>query len=165
MIASHAPRDLAHNPGAARTTATTMTGRYSSRRPKSAAETDEFGSWWRSARSRGTCEAAWLIHSPLEAKMLALDDIEIGTIVPKLHVRQGKGQKARDIALEKKAVQALATYLKVRGDSPSPVLFLNYKGESTSERSVEKLVTKSAKPAGIAREVTCDSLRHTFATV
>jgi site-specific recombinase XerD len=81
-----------------------------------------------------------------------------------LHVREGKGQKARSIELEAKGIQAVRSYLKLRGDSPYPNLFLNYKGEPISDRGVEKIVTKYAQRAGITRRVMCHSLRHTFAT-
>jgi integrase/recombinase XerC len=81
-----------------------------------------------------------------------------------LHVREGKGQKARRIELEPKGIQAVKSYLKLQGASPYPNLFLNYKGDPISERGVEKIVTKYAKRAGITRRVMCHSLRHTFAT-
>src|SRR5436309_8387238 len=64
---------------------------------------------------------------------------------------RGKGSVEREIALEKKGVQALRSYLAVRPvpESTAERLFLNYKGEPISERGVRKLVVKYTKAAGI----------------
>jgi site-specific recombinase XerC len=45
---------------------------------------------------------------------------------------RGKGNQEREIALEKRGVQALKNYLAVRPENLSDVLFLNYKGEPIS---------------------------------
>jgi integrase/recombinase XerC len=76
----------------------------------------------------------------------------------------GKGKVSREIALEKKGIQALKSYLAVRPESLSERLFLNYKGEPISERGVRKLVVKYTKAAGITKKASCHTLRHTFAT-
>jgi integrase/recombinase XerC len=76
----------------------------------------------------------------------------------------GKGKVSREIALEKKGIQALKNYLAVRPDSLSERLFFNYKGEPISERGIRKLVVKYTKAAGITKQASCHTLRHTFAT-
>jgi integrase/recombinase XerC len=76
----------------------------------------------------------------------------------------GKGNVSREIALEKKGMQALKSYLSVRPESLSERLFLNYMGEPISERGVRKLVVKYTKAAGITKKASCHTLRHTFAT-
>jgi integrase/recombinase XerC len=76
----------------------------------------------------------------------------------------GKGKVSREIALEKKGVQALKSYLSVRPESLSDRLFLNYMGEPISERGIRKLVVKYTKAAGITKQASCHTLRHTFAT-
>src|SRR5436305_6191320 len=53
---------------------------------------------------------------------------EIDFIKPAITVR-GKGKQEREIALEKKGVHALKSYLAVRPQSFSNRVFLNYKGE------------------------------------
>lgn len=93
---------------------------------------------------------------------LRLDDLDLAGAV--LHVASGKGQAARDIPLEKKAIQALKNYLLVRPASAAPEVFLNYAGEPISERGVRKLVSKYVHAAGITKRVSCHGLRHTFAT-
>ena len=93
---------------------------------------------------------------------LRLDDVDLEGHL--LHVREGKGMVARSIALEKKAIQALQSYLVVRPDVLSDRLFLNRDEEPISERGVRKLVTRYCRKAGITKKVSCHSLRHTFAT-
>ena len=96
-----------------------------------------------------------------ELAHLRRNDIDL--LKPSLTVA-GKGKVAREIALEKKGMQALKSYLSVRPDSLSERLFLNYKGEPISERGIRKLVVKYTKAAGITKKASCHTLRHTFAT-
>ena len=96
-----------------------------------------------------------------ELAHLTMNDVDF--LKPSLAVR-GKGKVSREIALEKKGLQALKSYLAVRPDSLSERLFLNYKGEPISERGIRKLVVKYTKAAGITKKVSCHTLRHTFAT-
>src|SRR5436853_5114351 len=96
-----------------------------------------------------------------ELSHLRMEDIEF--IKPSITVR-GKGKQEREIALEKKGIHALKSYLAVRGESFSPRVFLNYQGEPISERGIRKLVVKYRKEAGITKKASCHTLRHTFAT-
>src|SRR5919197_2626197 len=92
---------------------------------------------------------------------LTLTDVDLHK--PAITVR-GKGNSEREIALEKRGVQALKNYLAVRPECLSDILFLNYKGEPISERGIRKLVVKYRKNAGITKRESCHPLRHTFAT-
>src|SRR5919205_2213403 len=96
-----------------------------------------------------------------ELASLRIEDIDF--IKPAITVR-GKGNQEREIALEKKGVHALRSYLAIRPDSLSPRVFLNYQGEPISERGIRKLVVKYRKEAGITKKASCHTLRHTFAT-
>jgi site-specific recombinase XerD len=96
-----------------------------------------------------------------ELAHLTINDIDFHK--PSLTVA-GKGKVSREIALEKKGMQALKSYLAVRPESLSERLFLNYMGEPISERGVRKLVVKYTKAAGITKKASCHTLRHTFAT-
>ena len=58
----------------------------------------------------------------------------------------------REIALEKKGIHALKSYLAVRPESISERVFLNYQGEPISERGIRKLVVKYRKEAGITKK-------------
>jgi len=89
---------------------------------------------------------------------------DVDLIAHTLTVVAGKGQKARTIALEKKALQALKGYLNARPRVLEERLFLNYRGEPLGERGVRKLVAKYLAAAGITKKASPHSLRHTFAT-
>ena len=96
-----------------------------------------------------------------ELANLRIEDIDF--VKPAITV-QGKGKQEREIALEKKGVHALKSYLARRPESFSSRVFLNYKGEPISERGIRKLVVKYRKEAGITKKASCHTLRHTFAT-
>ncbi len=92
---------------------------------------------------------------------------------------RGKGEKVRVVFLSPSAKEAVAAYIKKRGDM-SDALFVSYgkgggKGFSTTlrvnkdlsritPRSVERLVKQYAIKAGITRKVTPHVIRHSFAT-
>jgi integrase/recombinase XerC len=98
-----------------------------------------------------------------ELTNLRIADIDF--IKPSITVR-GKGSVEREIALEKKGVHALKSYLVLRPDSISHRVFLNYQGEPISERGIRKLVVKYRKEAGITKKaswgirLTRDTLSH-----
>jgi integrase/recombinase XerC len=97
------------------------------------------------------------------SELASLRITEIDFIKPSITVR-GKGSVEREIALEKKGIHALKSYLSVRPQSISTRVFLNYQGEPISERGIRKLVVKYRKEAGITKKASCHTLRHTFAT-
>src|SRR3989440_10131693 len=96
-----------------------------------------------------------------ELAHLRSEDIDF--IKPAITVR-GKGSVEREIALEKKGIHALKSYLAIRGESFSRRVFINYQGEPISERGIRKLVVKYRKEAGVIKKGSCHTLTHTFAT-
>lgn len=86
---------------------------------------------------------------------------------------RGKGDKDRPVFLSPEATEWLALYLKSRQDSFKP-LFIRYAGANTAEtgdeavrltaRSVQRLVSRYARAAGITKHVSPHTLRHSFAT-
>ena len=86
-------------------------------------------------------------------------DLDQGTMLI-----NGKGNKQRTIYLEKKATQALRSYLAVRRQSIDQQVFLNYQGAGLSVRGVMDIVEKYRKLSGISKKFSCHSLRHTCAT-
>jgi integrase/recombinase XerC len=92
-----------------------------------------------------------------ELANLTKDDIDF--IKPSITVR-GKGSVEREIALEKKGIHALKSYLGVRPESISKRVFLNYQGEPISERGIRKLVVKYRKEAGITKKASCHTFRN-----
>src|ERR671939_995604 len=66
------------------------------------------------------------------SELAHLRTTDIDFIKPAIKVR-GKGSVEREIALEKKGIHALKSYLAMRPDSVSSRVFLNYTGEPISE--------------------------------
>ena len=92
---------------------------------------------------------------------LTLSDIDLDQGEMLIH---GKGSKQRTIYLEKKASQALKSYLAVRPRSVDQHVLLKYQATGLSARGVMDIVEKYGKAAGITKKFGCHSLRHTCAT-
>jgi integrase/recombinase XerD len=80
----------------------------------------------------------------------------------KVRVEQGKGRKDRYTILSKRALEELRIYYSAY--RPKKWLFEGRGGEQYSARSLGKIVTDSARKAGIAKRVSPHTLRHSFAT-
>ena len=82
-----------------------------------------------------------------------------------VHVRDGKGRKARDIPLNATVRRAVQAYLDTLSDvSAHTPVFLSKRGTSLAVRSAQAVVTQRAVHAGIQRiPVSAHTLRHTFA--
>ena len=93
---------------------------------------------------------------------LLLSDIDLEGKT--LTIREGKGMRSRVIALEKKGVHALKSYLAVRPETPAQHLFLNKYGQPLTERAIQMLVKAYREQAGITKPATPHSFRHTFGT-
>lgn len=86
---------------------------------------------------------------------------------------RGKGQKDRPVFISPEASQWLAEYLRTRIDDFVP-LFIRYSGSDSSDgkgddmrltpRSIQRIVSKYARAAGITKHASPHSLRHSFAT-
>ncbi|WP_428908996.1 site-specific tyrosine recombinase XerD [Niallia sp. Krafla_26] len=82
----------------------------------------------------------------------------------------GKNHKERIIPIGKTAIQALKEYLeKGRPDFISPKvqddsLFLNHHGKQLSRQGFWKILKRLALEAGISKDLTPHTLRHSFAT-
>jgi site-specific recombinase XerD len=86
---------------------------------------------------------------------------------------RGKGQKDRPVFVSPTATDWLEQYLRSRKDNFKP-LFIHYSGSKDAlddgqytrltARSVQRLVARYARLAGITKRVTPHTLRHSFAT-
>ena len=80
----------------------------------------------------------------------------------------GKGNKQRIIPLGEMAAEAIRNYLPARPEPAArayeDVLFLNRSGRSLSRVSVFNLVKERAMAAGIHKEISPHTFRHSFAT-
>jgi site-specific recombinase XerD len=63
----------------------------------------------------------------------------------------GKGNKQRTVYFEKKATQAIKSYLKDRAASADTHVFLDYQGSGLSVRGVMDIVEKYRLAAGISK--------------
>lgn len=84
---------------------------------------------------------------------------------------RGKGDRVRVVFISEAAKEAVRAYLDKRRDA-SPFLFVSHdrakggRGDAgpLTPRSVQRLVERYAKAAGITKRITPHTLRHTFAT-
>jgi site-specific recombinase XerD len=102
----------------------------------------------------------------LNREQVNMDSGEFGVI--------GKGGKARVVFLSKRAKEWLTKYLGKRAD-PNRPLFIRYSGPKPEEgltdeklrlsaRSIERLIDKYRKKAGILFRIGPHVLRHSYAT-
>jgi tyrosine recombinase XerC len=75
----------------------------------------------------------------------------------------GKGGKERVVPVGDEALHAVGSWLAVRGKERG-ALFTNARGGRLTTRSVQRIVKRRARAAGIDRRVTPHTLRHSFAT-
>ncbi|MDD3083512.1 MAG: tyrosine-type recombinase/integrase [Candidatus ainarchaeum sp.] len=78
-------------------------------------------------------------------------------------IRSGKGNKDRMIILSKEWIIEIKKYLKKK-KIKSEYIFTKKNGKKISTDTIQRIVRESAKKAGITKEVTPHSLRHSYAT-
>ncbi len=81
----------------------------------------------------------------------------------------GKGEKERLVPVNEVAVSEIAEYLRQRRHMPEKpearnFMFLNRRGGKLTRQRVFQIVTSLAEAAGIRRNITPHTLRHSFAT-
>ncbi|MFC2170302.1 tyrosine-type recombinase/integrase, partial [Acidobacteriota bacterium] len=82
---------------------------------------------------------------------------------------KGKGKKERLIPFGKAARECLTFYLRARhlinkGKIEKNCLFLNYRGERLTSRSIERIIDKYICLSATRRKISPHSLRHSFAS-
>lgn len=102
-----------------------------------------------------------------EVAGLKLSDVDLGRSTVRC---VGKGNKERIVPSGQRAREAIATYLstsrpRLARSSPTlDALFLTRRGGSLSRTGLWRVVTHSARAAGISGKVSPHTLRHSFAT-
>lgn len=91
-----------------------------------------------------------------------LDRSDIDVVERTVLVRFAKRGKWRKLRLHPVAEQAIAAYLATRSDD-DPALFLSSRRQRISNRSLNAILDRHARPAGLD-QITVHGLRHTFAT-
>ncbi|HYG02225.1 MAG TPA: tyrosine-type recombinase/integrase [Chryseosolibacter sp.] len=95
-----------------------------------------------------------------EAINLRLKDIDLS--LNQIDIRRAKGNKDRNTVLSKKLVRVLETYYKEY--QPKKWVFEGADGEQYGESTVQKVFKLAMERAGIKKDATVHSLRHSFAT-
>jgi integrase/recombinase XerD len=92
---------------------------------------------------------------------LEINDIDFGRKM--IHIRLGKGGKDRNTIVSQTVLDNISKYLLEY--QPLRFLFESFSvGKKMNVRSIQKVVSNSAELAGIRKEVSAHTLRHTFAT-
>jgi len=95
-----------------------------------------------------------------EAIELKIEDIDSKRML--IHIKGAKGKKDRTSLLSEKTLVFLREYYKLY--SPKEYLFTGQYGGKYAASSIQKMVKAAAKRAGIKKNVSTHTLRHSFAT-
>ncbi len=100
-----------------------------------------------------------------EASLLKIGDVDSGRMI--IHVRQGKGQRDRDLPMSPKLLEALREYY--RHKRPKNYLFPSSVGRRgaecpMSDKSVWHACNASVKRVGLRKRIGPHTFRHSFAT-
>ena len=94
-----------------------------------------------------------------------MDDIELRAHLVKVH---GKGSKERIVPFGSTAEKAVRDYLEVRQglvkDPEENALFVNYRGDRITTRSVRRLFDGYVRDAALRAGISPHTMRHSFAT-
>lgn len=106
------------------------------------------------------------------SELVGLDRDDINLKRREFTIR-GKGQKDRPVFVSEQAASSLQQYLAGRTDNAAP-LFIHYSGSNSqleggkflrlTARSVQRMIQRQRRLAGITKAVTPHTLRHSFAT-
>lgn len=96
-----------------------------------------------------------------EAAHLRINDIDSQRM--QLNIQSGKGRKQRQVPLSPRLLEALRMYWKAC--RPKQLLFPgNHPDKPYAQRSMQRAIKVSARRAGIPKNVTPHTLRHSYAT-
>jgi integrase/recombinase XerD len=97
-----------------------------------------------------------------EACRLRVEDIDSKRMV--LHVRNGKGQKDRQVTLSPRLLSALRSYYKQRRPSGAYLFAGRDRVEPLTKAAFQKALAQAVADLGIRKRITPHVLRHSYAT-
>jgi len=95
-----------------------------------------------------------------EVRQLRIADVDTERCM--IHVHQGKGNKDRCLPMGTMLQRGITSY--INAEKPRQFLLEGNNGEAYSQRGAQWAISQAVKKAGIAKEVTLHTLRHTYAT-
>ncbi len=95
-----------------------------------------------------------------EVRQLHIADVDTERAM--IHVHQGKGNKDRCLPMGTMLQRGIRSY--INAEKPRQFLLEGNNGEAYSQRGAQWAISQAVKRAGIAKEVTLHTLRHTYAT-
>jgi integrase/recombinase XerD len=79
-----------------------------------------------------------------------------------IHVSQGKGKKDRMLPMGALLQRGIQKYMEA--EKPRTYLFEGYNGDALSQRGTQWIIAQAVKRAGLIKEISLHTLRHTYAT-
>lgn len=95
-----------------------------------------------------------------EVRTLKVADVDTERAM--VHVRQGKGNKDRCLPMGAMLARGIRSFIDA--EKPRTYLFEGNDGAAYSQRGAQWAISQAVKRAGIAKEVSLHTLRHTYAT-
>ncbi len=92
---------------------------------------------------------------------LKISDLDLKINKGNIVVRQGKGQKRRDVPMNKETTQAIQAWMKVRPTEYGDLLFYGARGDALTASGIHRRLAELGAKAKV--EVHPHTLRHTFA--
>ena len=96
------------------------------------------------------------------AEVRTLKVADVDTERAMVHVRQGKGGKDRCLPMGTMLARGIRSYIDA--EKPRTYLFEGNDGQAYSQRGAQWAISQAVKKAGIVKEVSLHTLRHTYAT-
>jgi integrase/recombinase XerD len=96
------------------------------------------------------------------AEVRTLKVADVDTERAMVHVRQGKGNKDRYVPMGAMLARGIRSYIDA--EKPRTYLFEGSDGTAYSQRGAQWAISQAVKRAGIVKEVSLHTLRHTYAT-
>lgn len=96
------------------------------------------------------------------AEVRTLKVADVDTERAMVHVRRGKGGKDRCLPMGTMLARGISSY--IQAEKPHTFLFEGNDGEAYSQRGAQWAISQAVKKAGIIKDVSLHTLRHTYAT-